>query len=95
MPDFLAVDVDRANGLPTAILCSHSCAVVAGVKGKVSDGLQISHVPVKVRAVLLCELSTILLDRGDDLWEVFWIGQFISFGRGMLLSVACSDGGLS
>ena len=76
VPDFLAVDVNRAKGLAAPIFSLDGRAVGARLQGLVADDLEVPHVPLESGAVLFAQLAPASLDRGHDVRGIFGISQF-------------------
>ena len=75
MSDFLAVDVNRAQGLAASVFGLDGRTIGARLQGLVADDLEVPHVPLERGAVLFAQLAPSLLDRGHDVRVGLGVGQ--------------------
>ena len=94
VPNFLAVDVDGAQGLAPAVFGLDGRAIRPSCQGLVADDLQVPHVPLERGGVFLSQLPAALLDGGHDVRALVRVGQLARAVFGPDLAVACADGGL-
>jgi len=94
VPDFFAVDVNRAQGLAAPVFSLDGRAVGARLQGLIADDLEVPHVPLERGAVLFAQLAPSLLDRGHDVRVGLRVGQLARPALCPVFAVPCAQGRL-